>query len=194
MPPVVPAPACLTVALWGCLALAPVAAGAADEGVGSDSLVPTRTVPPPARGVRQLSDSELSCAQIYAETRVLETAALEQQNEVRQAEAAMEGIQSTLMDEAHSVRGGGAGAAVGASLLGLIPGASVLQGHAMQAAAEARRAGMQQNMQRMVLAQQRLMAAEQALEHGQARSEHLTDLFLRKGCRLSEVKAAEAAP
>ena len=60
----------------------------------------------------------------------------------------------------------------------------------MRAAAESRRAGMQDGMQKMMQAQTRLMNAEQALEHAQARSEHLTDLFLKKGCRLSEVEAA----
>ncbi len=189
MPLAVPTRPYVTAALWSCLTLAPVGAEETGGPEGPDRFAPTRMELPPARGVRQLGDGELSCAQIYRETRVLEAAGHERQAEARQAQAAMNGIQHEMMEQSGSLRGGGAGA-VGASLLGMIPGAGMLQGHAMQAAAEARRAGMQQNMQRMMGAQQRLMEAEQALEHGQARSDHLTDLFLRKGCRLSEVKAA----
>ena len=85
------------------------------------------------------------------------------------------------------------GSAIGGGLLGLIPGGAQVQGHAMQAAAEARRARMQDNTQQMMQAQTRLVNAEQALGHVQARSEHLVDLFLKKGCKLSEVKAAADA-
>lgn len=147
-------------------------------------------LPPELRSVRKLSDSELTCAQIYAETRALEQAGQAQQAEAAQAQAAMAQTQNEMMEQAGGPRGGGMGAAVGGSLLGMIPGGAQIQGHAMRAAAESRRAGMQEGMQKMMQAQARLVQAEQALEHAQARGDHLADLFLKRGCRLSEVKAA----
>lgn len=151
--------------------------------------------PPEMKSVRKLSDSELGCAQIYAETRTLEKTGEAYQAEAMQAQAAMAETQNEMMEQAGGARGGGMGAAVGSGLLGMIPGAAQIQGHAMRAAAESRRAGMQEGMQKMMQAQTRLMHAEQALEHAQARSDHLADLFLKNGCKLSQVKAAtDVAP
>lgn len=169
--------------LYGLLAVAPSVV---------DAQMPPQWVA--ERMVKRLSDSDLSCAEIHAETSALEKTGQAQQAEVMQAQEAMAKVQEALMERAGGARGG-MGSAIGGGLLGMVPGGAQIQAHAMQAAAEARRAGMQEGMQKMMQAQTRLMNAEQALEHVQARSEHLTDLFLRKGCRLSEVKAAvDAAP
>lgn len=213
-----PLAALTRLSLCGLLALSPWAAGAqtapgfvlerpglgSDESTESDAsaAMPPMHVPaPPSRNVRKLSDSDLTCAQIHAETLALEEASRGPQAEAAQAQAAMTATQNEMMQSANSLRGGGMvgglGAAVGSSLLGMIPGAGQIQGYAMQAAAEARRAGIQDSVQKMMQAQTRLMNAEQALEHARARSDHLADLFLRKGCKLSEVKGmvnAAAAP
>lgn len=146
-----------------------------------------------AQGVRQLGDSELSCAQIYAETQALEKAGEAQQAESRQAQEAMAEMQNQMMKQASDTRGG-VGSAIGSGLLGLIPGAGQIQGYALQAAADARRANLQDSVDKMMVAQTQLMNAEQALERTQARSEHLADLFLKKNCKLSEVKAAAGRP
>ena len=74
------------------------------------------------------------------------------------------------------------------------PGGAQVQGYAMQAAAEARRADMQDSVDKMMQATTRQMNAEQALERTQARSEHLADLFLKKDCKLSQVKAGADRP
>ena len=164
--------------LYGLLAVAPVVV---------EAQMPPQWVA--ERMVKRLSDSDLGCAEIHADIAALGKTGQAQQAEALQAQQAMADIQSDIMKQAGGA-GGGMGAAVGGSLLGMIPGGSHVQGAAMRAAAESRRAGMQEGMQKMMQAQTRLMNAEQALEHAQARSEHLTDLFLKKGCRLSEVEAA----
>jgi len=146
----------------------------------------------PMRSVRQLGDGELGCAQIHAQIQALEKTGQAHQAEAAQAQQAMTDTQNEMMKLA-SAGHGGVGSAIGGSLLGLIPGGAQMQGHAMQAAAEARRAGMQDSTNKMMQAQTRLVNAEQALEHVQARREHLVDLFLKKGCKLSEVKASTDA-
>lgn len=163
-----------------------------DEVDAVPNLPPMPFTAPPARGVRKLGDGELTCAQIYAETRSLEKASQAQQAEATQAQAAMTATQNEMMKNAGSMPGSGIGSAIGNGLLGMIPGAGQIQGYAMQAAAEARRASMQDGAQKMMQTQTRLMKLEQGLEHAQARSDHLADLFLKKGCKLSEVKAASA--
>lgn len=202
-------PAAFTrLSLYGLLALAPFAACAQDASrvaldrpslASEDSDQPDAAMPsmpfapPPTRNVRKLSDSELTCTQIYAETQALEKSSQAHQAESTQAQAAMTETQNDMMKQANSMGGGGFGSAVGSSLLGMIPGAGQIQSYAMQAAAEARRASMQDSAQKMMQAQTQLMKLEQAMEHAQARSDHLADLFLKKGCKLSEVKAAANA-
>lgn len=154
------------------------------------SLVHAQPEPPPLQSVRKLSDSELTCGQIYTESQGLEKGLLTWQAEAAQTQQAMEDMQNEMMNRANSARGGGMGAAIGGGLLGLIPGGGQVAGYAAQAAADARRAEMQEGVNRMMQAQTRLMKLEQAMEHAQARSEHLADLFLKKGCRLSDVKAS----
>lgn len=189
--------------LSGLLALAPWAVGAqvasqvaaaraaalADQPDDANGLPPM----PMPRNVKKLGDGELSCAQIYAETQVLEKTGQERGAEAEQAQAAMMASQNEMMKQAGGMGGGGMGSAVGGSLLSLIPGGGQIQSFAMQAAADARRASMQDSVEKMMQVQTRLVNAEQARELAQARSEHLTDLFLKKGCRLSEVKAATAS-
>lgn len=188
-------PAAFTrLSLYGLLALAPCAVCAQTALQGSmpdDSadLTPMLSAaPPPTRSVRKLSDSELTCAQIHAETRALEKTSQAQQAEAMQAQEAMAETQNEMMKQASGMRGGGMGSVVGSGLLGMIPGAGHIQGAVMEAATEARRASMQEGAHKMMQAQTRLMNAERALEHAQARSEHLVDLFLKKDCKLSQVK------
>lgn len=150
--------------------------------------MPMQPGPNPMRGVRKLSDGELSCAQIYAETQALEKTGEAQQAEATQAQQAMAQSQDEMMKQANGMRGGGVGSAIGNSVLGMIPGAGYVQGMAMQAAASARMANMQDNVNKMMQAQNQLMNHEQALELTRARSEHLTELFLKKGCKLSSLK------
>ncbi len=142
------------------------------------------------QSVRKLSDGELTCLQIHAETLALEKASQDQQAQATQAQAVMAEIQNEVLAQANGARGGGMGSAIGSGLIGMIPGAGQLQGYAAQAAADARRARMQEGVNKMMQAQTQLMNAEQALEHAQARGDHLVDLFLKKGCKLSQVSPA----
>lgn len=157
------------------------------------ALVHAQLEPQPVHSVRKLSDSELGCGEIYTESQGLEKSLLTWQAEAAQAQRAMEDTQNEMMKRANDARGAGMGAAIGGGLLGLIPGGGQVAGYAAQAAASARRADMQENVNRMMQAQTQLMKLEQAMEHAQARNDHLADLFLKMGCRLSAVKA-EAQP
>lgn len=208
-----PSAAAITrLSLYGLLALAPwavcaqvasqvgAARAAALAGQGVDLPDDAAGLPPMPMGmtpmprnVKKLSDGELSCAQIYAETQVLEKTSQERGAEAEQAQAAMMASQNEMMKQAGGMGGGGVGSSVGSSLLSLIPGGGQIQSFAMQAAADARRASMQDSVEKMMQVQTRLVNAEQARELAQARSEHLTDLFLKKGCKLSEAKAASAS-
>lgn len=206
------AAAIMRLSLSGLLALAPWAVGAqvasqigaaraaalADQPDDAAGLPPMpmgagAMMAAPPRNVKKLGDGELSCAQIYAEAQALEKTSQERGAEAEQAQAAMMASQNEMMKQASGM-GGGVGSSVGSSLLSLIPGGGQIQSFAMQAAADARRASMQDNMEKMMQVQTRLVNAELAREHAQARGEHLTDLFLKKGCKLSEVKSAGAAP
>lgn len=171
----------------------------AREGADPALGAPGWAMPPepaaPARKVRQLGDGELSCAQLYAETQALDAASQAQEAESAKAQKAMADSQEQMMKQATEMRGMGMGSSIGSSLLGMIPGASQVQGMALQAAAQARASNMQEQVNQMMQAQNQLMQVEQSLEYARARSEHLTDLFLKKGCKLSELKgAAGAAP
>ncbi len=147
----------------------------------------------PRQVVRKLGDGELSCAQIYEETRLLEKSSEKQQAAALQAQRIMSDTQGEMLKEANGLQGGGMGSAIGGGLLGLIPGGSQIHGYAMQAAASARRAKMQEATSKMMQAQMQLMNLEQAMEQSKARSDHLADLFLRKDCKLSQARAAASA-
>ncbi|WP_439590498.1 hypothetical protein [Hydrogenophaga sp.] len=140
--------------------------------------------------VRKLSDGELTCLQIHAETLTLEKASQDHRIQATQAQAVMAEIQNEMLAQANVARRGGMGSAMGSGLIGMIPGGGQIQGYAMQAAADARRARMQEGVNKMMQVQTQLMNAEQALEHAQARSDHLVDLFLKKDCKLSQVSPA----
>lgn len=211
-----PAAAITRLSLYGLLALTPWAVGAQvasqigaaraaalagqavdlpDDAAGQPPMpMGAGGMMPAPRNVKRLSDGELSCAQIYAETQALEKTSQERGAESEQAQAAMMASQNEMMKQASGMGGGGVASSVGSSLLSLIPGGGQIQSFAMQAAADARRASMQDSVEKMMQVQTRLVNAEQARELAQARSEHLTDLFLKKGCKLSEVKSAGAAP
>ena len=166
----------------------------ADPALGAPGWAMPAEAAPPLRKVRQLGDGELSCAQLYAETQALDAGSRAQEAESAKAQKAMADSQEQMMKQATDMRGMGMGAGMGSSLLGMIPGAGQIQGMAMQAAASARMNGMQDKVNQMMQAQNQLMQAEQGLEYARARSDHLTDLFLKKGCKLSEVKASGADP
>lgn len=176
------------------LALAPAIAWAQGEPGAAAGIDPAPQSAEPMRKVRNLGDGELSCAQIYAETQALDASSRAQAAESAKAQKAMADSQEQMMKQATDMRGMGMGAGIGSSLLGMIPGAGQIQGMAMQAAASARMNDMQDKVNRMMQAQNELMQAEQGLEFARARSDHLTDLFLKKGCKLSEVKASGADP
>ncbi|QHE87760.1 hypothetical protein [Hydrogenophaga sp. BPS33] len=181
---------------WTVCAQAPTPDGSGHTAQDTSDWGPLTRPATPTRGIRKLGDGELSCAQIYVETQGLEKALQDQQAQAAQAQEAMALEQKEMMQQASGMRGSGIGSAIGGSLLGMIPGGAQVQGYAMQAAAEARRTQMQESMQKMMQAQQQLVQQEQDAEQAQARSDHLADLFIRKGCKLSEVRASSpiAAP
>jgi hypothetical protein len=149
--------------------------------------------PPVTPNVRKLSDSELTCSQIYAETQDLEKAGAEQSVKIDQAQRQMAESQNEMMQQSSNIPGSGIASTVGNSLLGMLPGGGMVSSMAMQAALDVRRSAMQENVTKMMQTQNQLMNVSQSMQYTQARQEHLADLFLKKGCKLSQVKAASAA-
>src|SRR5690606_17140658 len=96
----------------------------ADPALGAPGWALPAGAAPPLRSVRQLSDGELSCAQIYAETQTLEASSRAQEAESAKAQQAMAETQNQMMKQATDTRGMGMGSALGSGLLGMIPGAS----------------------------------------------------------------------
>lgn len=143
--------------------------------------------------VKKLSDNDLSCTAIYLEVtelertlKVQETAAAASQREMQQAATAM-------MDSGAAMSG--VGAATG--LLGMIPGVGGIVGGmvgsvASQAASAAAMASVRERQGHMMETTQKMVASYQAQAAAAGRRDHLTDLFLARGCKLAEVKAALA--
>ena len=148
----------------------------------------------------KMTDGDLSCQQIYLETVDMDgviaknkpaTTAAPAATGVNagqvagiatQAEGAANIAQGAATISAYSGGFGGFGAAIGLSSLGSLLGgaAKVAQGSAAQQAASDSVA------QQKAVAEQQAMA--QIVSQAQARKDHVTSLFLSKGCKMSEIQ------
>lgn len=165
---------------------------------------------PPLPNVRKLGDNDLSCAQIHAETATLQKAGEEQRAEAEAAAQEVSSAVNDMMQQAMTARGNGNGRAPGmgmlstvSGLLNMIPGnagmaasmiSRIVNRVASQAAAmEGENAsGMPDNMKnlltKMMEVQQKMVNAEGDMYYTQARHDYLVDLFLKKDCKLSQIK------
>lgn len=140
--------------------------------------------PPP--GARKITDGALTCAQIQAESRSLEQAALQHRVEADTAQREANTSQQDMMKQA----GGGMSAMpLASSLLGMLPGGSLVSSMAAEAAMSAQRSAMQDGAARMMASYQRIAQAQEQLAYAQARNDHLVGLFLAKKCKLAEEPA-----
>lgn len=164
----------------------------------------------PQPSVRKLSDNELNCEQIYAETETLQKTGDAQRADAEAAAQAVTEATNDMMQQAMSARGkdGGSGMGMGmvsslTSLLGAIPGsggmaASMVGRIINRVASQATEAGgsseMPENMKKMLAkmmeVQQKMANAEGDMYYTQARHDYLVDLFLKKDCKLSQLKAS----
>ena len=148
----------------------------------------------------RMTDGDLSCQQIYTETVDMDAVIAKNKTTptaapatsgvtagqvagvATQAEGAANIAQGAATISAYSGGFGGFGAAVGLSSLGSLLGgaAKIAQGSAAQQAAT------------NAAAQQKVAADNQAMAQvagqAQARKDHVTSLFLSKGCKLSDVQ------
>lgn len=148
----------------------------------------------------KMTDGDLSCQQIYVETVDMDSiiaknkpasgatpatggvTASQVAGVATQAEGAANIAQGAATISAYSGGFGGFGAAMGLSSLGSLLGgaAKIAQGSAsQQAAADA-------VTQQKAVAEQQAMA--QIVGQAQARKEHVTSLFLSKGCKMSDIQ------
>jgi hypothetical protein len=159
-------------------------AGAADD--DDDDLATPMPMPvapaAPPTGVRKLSDAGLSCEQIYAEATQLEKSIPERRAEADALQREANASQQAMMKSASS----GMMPSVGASLLGMIPGAGMVSSLAQQAAASAQMSAMQEGTAKMMASYQRMAQVQEQLAYAQARNDHLVGMFLAKGCKLPE--------
>ena len=183
--PARPHAALFALLLFACLAFP---ARAQDEEEGDDDL-PVPILPPaPVVGVKKITDGALTCEQLLAESAALE-----------QRIAASKAASESAMKEANEAREamgrsatGGAGTAAAGSLLGLVPGGSMIGGLAAQASAQAQLSAIQSSSNRMTQAYQRYAEHQQDLQFAMARNDHVVDLFGRKRCKVP--MPAEKAP
>lgn len=147
----------------------------------------------PTGPVKKLSDGELTCAQLYAEVQDLEQTVARRQPEY---EALMSKVSQSARDMASTARGSGdAAGAINTitGLAGLIPGAGFITGTlgslASSAAQDAQFNAIDAQMAEMEVTQQQLMKLGSEMGTATARREHLTELFLKKDCKVSELQA-----
>lgn len=156
-----------------------------DDGLGA----PVMAMPMnPPTGVRRITDGALTCEQLYAESLALEAAMVKHRIGADEAQREASEAQQAVMQQA----GGGMGVPVASSLLGMVPGGSMVGSLAAQAQVSSQRAAMQKGTAQMTAAYQRMAQAHEQLAHAQARNDHLVGLFLERKCKLPEGVAAPA--
>ncbi len=151
----------------------------------------------PPMGVRKMTDSDLSCQQLFAEAEGLEKTLAEQKAAAASVQQAADDTRNAMMEQA--MGGGGIQATSMASgLLSMIPGVGMAAGlvgsAASQAATSARMAGIQESTRKMMETQQKAIDMQQSMYYSQARHDHLVELFLKKDCKVSQLKAANPKP
>lgn len=152
----------------------------------------------PTGPVKKLGDGELTCAQLYTEVQDLETTIRDRQT---QYEALMDKVSRRSRAMTSSAGGiGGASSAIStlSGLAGLIPGAGLITSTvgslASSAAQAAEFSALEAQIAELETSQGELMKLGGELGTATARREHLTDLFLKKDCKVSELQTPASQP
>jgi len=142
--------------------------------------------------VKKLSDNELSCTAIYLEVTDLERTLKAQEAATSASQREMQQAATAMMDSGAAMSGVG----VATGLLGMIPGVGGVVGGMVSSvasqAASAAMASVRERQGHMMDTTQKMVATYQAQAAAAGRRDHLTDLFLARGCKLAQVKAALA--
>ena len=136
--------------------------------------------------VAKMSDGDASCEQLFAESEQLqkEIAALPQPEDPMVISQKMT---DDIMNSQRKAAQGARAKSLASSVLSMVPGVGGL-------AASALRPGMggmpdtSKDMQKHMKALQESTAANMAIYHRQARQQHVTDLFLDRSCKVSQLQ------
>lgn len=164
------------------LLIAPLYAHAQAASYGDDFGMGMGTPP----SVAKMSDGDASCEQLYAESEQLqkEIAALPKPEDPM---AISQKMTDDIMSSQRKAVQGARAKSFASSVLSMVPGVGGL-------AASALSPGMgsmpdtSKDMQKHMKALQESTAANMAIYHRQARQQHVTDLFLDRSCKVSQLK------
>lgn len=137
--------------------------------------------------VAKMSDSDATCEQLFAESEHLEqeVAALPKgEDPMALSQKMTDDIMASQRKAMQSARAKG----MASSLLGMVPGVGGLAAQALSPGMGAM-GDTSEQMQKHMKALQDSTAANMAIYHRQARQQHLTDLFLDRGCKVSQLQA-----
>jgi len=167
---------------------APLAGLESPGGMGQ-GLMPSPGAPMPT--VQKITDGELSCPDLYREVMALEQRQPALQQELAAASQAASEASAALAAPSMASRGGGLLGGM-ASMIPLVGG--MVSGIASAASASAASASFNEAMAAMTAAQQRMADVQVQLGWVGARHAHLTDLFLKRPCKVSDVRGSAANP
>lgn len=164
------------------LLILPLYAHAQAAGYGDDFGMGMGNMP----SVAKMSDGDASCEQLYAESEQLqkEIAALPKPEDPM---AISQKMTDDIMSSQRKAVQGARAKSFASSVLSMVPGVGGL-------AASALSPGMgsmpdtSKDMQKHMKALQESTAANMAIYHRQARQQHVTDLFLDRSCKVSQLK------
>ena len=172
-------------ALFAAAMTAPVAAQStmADAGAMFDGTM----------AVARLSDAEASCEQLYAEATHLERTVAAMPKPEDPATLAMK-MQADMREAQQRMVAGQRARSLGTSLLSLVPGAGMVAGAVSSLGSRgAGTAALDKTIEDSMRAQQDSVAAMMALARLQARQGYVTQLFVERGCKPSQLDAAAVA-
>jgi hypothetical protein len=172
-----------TTLLAACLLLIlPLHAHAQAAGYGDDMGMGMGAMP----SVAKMSDGDASCEQLYAESEQLQKqiAALPKPEDPM---AISQKMTDDIMNAQRKATQGARAKSFASTVLSMVPGVGGL-------AASALSPGMRSmpdtsaDMQKHMKALQESTAANMAIYHRQARQQHVTDLFLERSCKVSQLQ------
>ena len=136
--------------------------------------------------VAKMSDSDASCEQLFAESEHLEKeiAALPKgEDPMALSQKMTDEIMTSQRQAMQSARAKG----MASSLLSMVPGVGGLAAQAL-ATSMGRMGDTSEQMQKHMKALQDSTAANMAIYQRQARQQHVTDLFLDRSCKVSQLQ------
>ncbi len=143
--------------------------------------------------VARLSDAEASCEQLYAESTHLERTIAAMPRAEDPATLAMK-MQADMREAQQKMVAGQRARSIGTSLLSLVPGAGMVAGAVSSLGGRgAGTAALDKTIEASMRAQQDSMAAMMAVSRLQARQGYVTQLFVERGCKPSQLDAAALA-